>query len=259
MQALLTFVIKKASKILKFGSYSRNGRNSYGRICVFHRGGGFEKKYRLIDFNRHLNLEGHVYKILYDPNRTAFIGLIFYENGFFSYIILADNLKAGNKIYSGVDFNKKFLSLGSSNLLKNLPLFSILNNVELKKNEGSKLARSAGSGCVIISKAADSVTLRMKSGWLLNISSLCVAALGYSSHSSHLLEPVKKAGKNRGKGIRPTVRGVAMNPCDHPHGGGNGKSSPPRAPLSPWGKMTNGPHTKKKIDKLRRKMFKKIR
>jgi len=188
------------------------------------------------------------------------LGLIFYESGFFSYILLSEGIKIGYKLFSGQNINKIMPSIGSAILLNEVPLFSIVNSCELKKKEGGKLSRSAGNGSIIISKTDDNIVLKMRSGWLLNVSPYCMAALGYCSHTSHLLEIVGKAGKNRGKGIRPTVRGVAMNPCDHTHGGGNGKSSPPSAPVSPWGKMTVGPHTKnKKIDKLRRKLFKKVR
>lgn len=261
IQPVLNYVLKKALKKMNIGTYSRNGRNTFGRICVFHRGGGNVRKYRLIDFYRRLNLFGYIYKIIYDPNRTAFIGLVFYENGLFSYIILSDNVKVGNKVYSGFKYiNDDCHSKGSALTLKNISLFSIVNSIELKPGKGASLSRAAGTGSMVVSKTNENVVLKSKSGWLTTVSIDCMASIGYTSNILHNMQVIGKAGKNRGLGKRPTVRGVAMNPCDHPHGGGNGKSSPPRAAVSPWGKMTKGPHTKnKKIDKLKRKLFKKVR
>ena len=258
---VLNYTIKKILKKLNVGIYSKNGRNNFGRICVFHRGGGNLKKYRLIDFYRRLNLFGYVYKIIYDPNRTSFIGLIFYENGLFSYIILSDNVVIGNKIFSGDSIiNNNCYLQGSAIPLKYIPLFNIVNNIEISPNKGAIFIRSAGNSAIIVSKTLENVTLKFKSGWLVTVPSNCMASLGHVSNILHNMNIIKKAGKNRGLGIRPTVRGVAMNPCDHPHGGGNGKTSPPRAPVSPWGRMTKGPHTKNtKFDKLKRKLFKKIR
>lgn len=260
-QTVLNYVLRKALKKLNIGTYSRNGRNAFGRICVFHRGGGNVRKYRLIDLYRRLNLFGYVYKIIYDPNRTAFVGLVFYENGLFSYIILSDNVKVGNKIYSGCNYiSEECHSKGSALTLKDISLFSIVNSVELQPGKGASLSRAAGTGSMIIAKTDVKVTLKSKSGWLITIPINCMASIGYASNILHNMQIIGKAGKNRGLGKRPTVRGVAMNPCDHPHGGSNGKSSPPRAPVSPWGKMTKGPHTKnKKIDRLKRKLFKKVR
>lgn len=161
----LNYILKKAVKKLNIGTFSRNGRNTYGRICVFHRGGGNVRKYRKIDFNRRLNLFGYVYKILYDPNRTSFIGLIFYENGLFSYVILSDNLKLGSKIYSGYKYiGPQCHSQGSSLTLNDITLFSIVNSVELKPGRGAALSRSAGSGSVVISKTAGEITLKNRSG-----------------------------------------------------------------------------------------------
>jgi large subunit ribosomal protein L2 len=231
---LLKYILDKASKRLAFGAYGKNGRNHFGRITVFHRGGGLVKQYRKVDYYRRLNLFGYVCKIIYDGVRTSFLGLIFYENGLFSYIILSDTLKIGDKLYSGNNLSRnKSIQTGSAFLVKKFFLFDIINNIELKPYKGAALARAAGMGVVIVSKNIKSVTLKMKSGWLVTISAECIGTLGYVSNILHNLQRVPKAGKNRVLGIRPTVRGVAMNPCDHPHGGGNGKTSPPRAPVSP--------------------------
>lgn len=163
--AVLNYTIKKALKKLNLGVLSKNGRNGFGRICVFHRGGGNLKKYRLIDFHRRLNLFGYVYKILYDPNRTSFIGLIFYENGLFSYIILSDNMSIGSKVFSGdSSINNSCYLQGSAIPLKYIPLFNIVNNVEFFPRKGAVFVRSAGNGAIIISKTFDNITLKLKSG-----------------------------------------------------------------------------------------------
>lgn len=206
---VLNYILKKALNRLNIGSYSRNGRNSFGRICVFHRGGGNVRKYRLIDFYRRLNLFGYVYKIIYDPNRTAYVGLIFYENGLFSYIVLSDNVNIGNKIYSGNRYlNIDCNSQGSALSLKDIPLFSVVNNIELKSGKGSSLSRSAGAGSVVVSKINDYIVLKSKSGWLISVSNSCMASIGYASNILYNMQNIRKAGKNRGLGKRPTVRGV---------------------------------------------------
>lgn len=258
---VLNYILFKASNKLKIGSYSRFGKNFSGRICVFHRGGGFVRKYRLLDIHRRLNLNGVIYNVIYDPNRTAFIGLVLYENGLLSYIILSHSLTVGSKVFSGeVVANDIPVYDGSSVSLKYINLFTIVNNIELRERQGASLCRAAGTSAIIISKTEKSAILKLKSGWHLTIPLECIASLGYCSNMEHNMVRIGKAGKVRGLGIRPTTRGVAMNPCDHPHGGGNGKTSPPSSPMSPWGKLTKGTHTKrKKTDKLKRFLFKKIR
>ena len=262
---ILNYMVLKVSKILKIGSLSVNGRNMFGRICVHHRGCGFSYKYRIIDYHRRLNQYGAVYRIVYDPNRTAFLGFVLYENGLFSYIIVSDKVVEGSSIFSGdsehlfkkSDFN---LFLGSSVPLTKLNLFQIVNNVELRPFFGSILARAAGVGLIIVNILDDKVTLKSKSGWLLTVSSNCMASLGFVSNLLHSSKRIKKAGIVRGWGWRPVVRGVAMNPCDHPHGGGEGKKGSPRNPKTPWGKLTRHTPTKnKKINRLNRRLFKKIR
>jgi large subunit ribosomal protein L2 len=162
---ILNYIFKKVFKILNVGSYSRNGRNSSGQICVFHRGGGNRRRLRIIDFYRRLNLFGVVYKILYDPNRTAFIGLIFYENGLFSYVILSDKVVVGSKIFSGFFVkNSECYSQGSALTLRDIPLFSIVNSIEVLPQKKAVISRSAGTGATIISKTFDKATLKLKSG-----------------------------------------------------------------------------------------------
>ncbi len=244
---------------LRIGCYSTKGRNFSGRICVFHRGSGNVFKYRVIDLYRRLNLFGFIYKILYDPNRTAFLGLVLYENGLFSFIILSQGLDIGSRIFSGYSLNKK-LDFGYSVPLEQINIFSIINNIEIMPYKGFSLCRSAGSSAIVVSKEDSKVSLKLKSGWLLSISNQCMASLGYTSNILHNSLVIGKAGFNRNLGIRPTVRGVAMNPCDHPHGGGNGKTSTPRLPVNKYGKPAKWVHTTlKKEQKLKRSLYKKIR
>lgn len=262
---VLNYFVLKILDVFKLGSLSLKGRNSFGRICVFHRGGGNKFKYRLVDFHRRLNQFGYVYSILYDPNRTAFLGLILYNNGLFSHIILSDTVTEGSFIFSGDDpaiFNNREFKLdsGTSLPLYNFDLFSVVNNVEYRPFFGSSLARSAGSSLIILNFFSDKVYLKSKSGWILIVSNMCMASLGFVSNVLHKSISIAKAGKTRGLGWRPIVRGVVMNPYDHPHGGGEGKKGSPRNPKTPWGKLTKHTHTKnKKVDRLKRRLFKKIR
>lgn len=256
---IFNFIFNTVSKKLKVGTCSKSGRNFSGRICIFHRGGGNKKNYLLIDFKRRLNQLGTVYNILYDSNRTSFVGLIFYDNGYFSNIILSSSVSISNKIFSG-DKPQTSLNKGDAILLSYISLFTTINNVELKPFFGSSLARSAGVGAIIISRVNDKVWLKLNSGWNICVSANCIATLGYVSNIAHKMKNIGKAGRNRWLGKRPVVRGVVMNPCDHPHGGGEGKKSPLAAPKSPWGKLTKGsPTKKKKAFRLKKRLFKKIR
>jgi len=255
----LNYIFSKVGKSFKVGTYTRKGTNFSGKICVFHRGGGTKKAYRIIDFYRRVNTFGYVCAIKKDPNRTAFIGLILYDNGYYANIILAENANLGSKIFSG-DTNINDNSKGSSCKIQNISTFSVLNNIEMRPFVGASLARAAGVGAVLISSHEKNAFLKMRSGWVIKISNKCIASKGYVSNILHNTKVYGKAGIRRNLGWRPTVRGVAMNPCDHPHGGGNGKSSPPTAPLSPWNKITKWTHSKnKKADKLKRRLFKKLR
>lgn len=186
--------------------------------------------------------------------------MILYDNGIFSFILLSEGLFIGSKIFSGISFlDDNYRSLGSSNILLHLNLFSIINSIELKPNNGFKLARSAGVSAVLVSRDnyLNKVIIKLRSGWLLKISLFCMCCLGQVSNYGHNLCYFKKAGQVRALGFRPIVRGVIKNPCDHPHGGGEGRGSPPRAQVSPWGHLTKGTPTKnKKIDRLNRYYFK---
>jgi len=221
---------------LVLGLVSHGGRNFLGRLCVFHRGGGNKNKIRLVDRFRRVNETGILFKILRDPVRTAFLGLVFYDSGFMTYIVLSDGIHIGSNIYSGVvtPATKNFLTLGSCFPTNNMNLFTRINNIELFPLSGSKIARSAGTSAYIIAKDLYGfVTLKLHSGWQFKISSQSMASLGIVSNPLHSSISVGKAGKKRALGFRPIVRGVIKNPCDHPHGGGEGKGSPPVAQVTP--------------------------
>lgn len=258
---ILNYISQCVSKKLKVGTYNRLGINFSGKICVFHRGGGNKHFYRVIDFYRRLNAFGLIYGISYDPNRSAHLGLILYDNGVFSNIIISDGVLIGGKIFSGTSaINKLCLKKGSSLPISNIGVFSIVNNIEVRPKFGAAIARAAGAGAVVVSATSTFATMKLRSGWFLKVSPDSIASIGYVSNMLHNMSVIGKAGKNRGLGKRPVVRGVAMNPCDHPHGGGNGKTSPPSSPVTPWGKITKWVHSKsKKVDKLKRRLFKKIR
>ena len=263
--ASLTYVVTRLSKRFKVGSFTVSGRNSLGRICVHHRGGGLKFKYRLIDFYRRINQSGVIYNIVYDPNRTAFIGLILYENGLASNIVLSDGVSVGSHVFSGDNSNvlsnfKNAFVNGSAVPLAYCSLFQIVNNVEFRPFFGAALGRAAGSGLIIVQFSSGLVTLKSKSGWLITVSEQCLATLGFASNVLWKSKRIKKAGVVRGWGWRPVVRGVAMNPCDHPHGGGEGKKGSPRNPKTPWGKFARHTPTKnKKSHRLMRRLYKKIR
>ena len=211
-----------------------------------------------IDRFRRLDKFGFLVKIFKHRPFTAFIGLIIYSNGLLSFIILSDGLSVGSKIYSGASFNN-IASLGSSNFLSTLTVFSSINSVEFFPFSGFKLARAAGSRAILVSLNKGLGVIKLNSGWHIKISALCTASLGSCSNPLHDYITIGKAGRQRAFGIRPTVRGVIKNPCDHPHGGGEGRGSPPAAQVSPWGYLTKGTPTKnKKIDRLKRRLFKKI-
>jgi len=211
--------IKK--KEISIGSRPKSGRNLTGKICVHHKSGGNKKLYYFIDFFRRINNYGYIYIIIKSQNRTALIGGIIYENGLFSFNILTENTKIGSKIYSGTLNTTN--TLGYSILLKNINLFSIINNIENYPFFGGTITRSAGTSALLTSSKNKKISLKLKSGWNLEISNLCIASIGNISNMKHKYICLNKAGISRNKGIRPTVRGVAMNPCDHPHGGGEGK------------------------------------
>ncbi len=220
------------------------GRNSYGRITVRHKGGGNRKKYRIIDFKRQRNEDATVVGIEYDPNRSAFIALIQYEDGTKSYIIAANGMKAGDKVATGADADIK---PGNALPLANIPVGTFIHNIELYPGKGAQLARSAGIMSQLMAKENGMALLRLPSGELRNVSEKCMASIGQVSNIDHENVKIGKAGRKRHMGIRPTVRGSVMNPNDHPHGGGEGKSPIGRSgPVTPWGKPALGYKTRNK-------------
>jgi len=221
------------------------GRNAQGRITVRHRGGGNRRKYRIIDLKRTKDgIVGNVASIEYDPNRTANIALIHYVDGEKRYIIAPKGLKVGDKIMSGVEADIK---VGNALPLINIPVGSIIHNIELKRGKGGQLVRSAGTYAQLMAKEGDYVSVRMPSGEVRKIRKECRATLGQVGNLDHSNVVIGKAGRKRHMGIRPTVRGSVMNPCDHPHGGGEGRAPIGRpSPVTPWGKPALGYKTRKK-------------
>ncbi|CAH9017296.1 50S ribosomal protein L2 [Candidatus Nitrosacidococcus sp. I8] len=218
------------------------GRNNLGRITVRHRGGGHKQLYRLIDFKRDkFGILGRIERIEYDPNRSAHIALVCYLDGEKRYIIAPKNLKVGDTISSGREAS---IRDGNSLPLRNIPVGTFIHCVELKLGKGAQIARSAGSSCQIVAREGEYITLRLRSGEIRRVSSECYATIGEVSNGSHGLRSLGKAGAQRRRGRRPTVRGVAMNPVDHPHGGGEGRTSGGRHPVSPWGISTKGYKTR---------------
>ena len=220
------------------------GRNSYGRITVRHRGGGNRKKYRIIDFKRQKEgVDATVLGIEYDPNRSAFIALLEYEDGEKSYILAPHGLKAGHKIMAGADADIK---PGNAMKLMDMPTGTVVHNVELYPGKGGQIVRSAGAMAQLMAKENKMALLRLPSGELRNVPENCRATIGQVSNIDHENVKIGKAGKKRNMGWRPTVRGSVMNPNDHPHGGGEGKSPVGRpGPVTPWGKPTLGYKTRK--------------
>ncbi len=220
-----------------------SGRNNSGRITVRHRGGGAKQRYRIIDFKRNKDgVTAKVERIEYDPNRTAHIALLLYADGERRYIIAPKGLQAGDTVVSGTQAG---INTGNSMELRNIPLGTTVHCVELKPGKGAQLARSAGAGVQLVAKEGPHATLRLRSGEMRKVLSDCRATIGEVSNGEHSLQALGKAGAKRWRGIRPTVRGVAMNPVDHPHGGGEGRTSGGRHPVSPWGMPTKGYKTRK--------------
>ena len=222
----------------------KSGRNNQGRITTRHRGGGHKKHYRVIDFKRNKdNIKGKVEKIEYDPNRSAHIALIVYQDGERRYIIAPQDLNEGDAIESGPNAP---ISNGNALCLKNIPLGTMVHCIETFPGKGAQMVRSAGTSAQILAIEGRYTTLRLRSGEVRRVLSDCKATVGVVSNFEHSLQSLGKAGASRWRGIRPTVRGVAMNPVDHPHGGGEGKTSGGRHPVTPWGVSTKGFRTRKK-------------
>ena len=232
-------------------SKSKNaGRNNNGRITVRHKGGGHKQHYRMIDFKRNKDgIVGAVERLEYDPNRSANIALVLYADGERRYIIAPKDVKAGTEVVSGVDAPIK---PGNCLPMRNIPVGSVIHCMELKPGKGAQIARSAGTSAQLVAKENNHGILRLRSGEMRKILLDCRATIGEVSNSEHGLRSLGKAGAKRWRGVRPTVRGVAMNPVDHPHGGGEGRTSGGRHPVSPWGTPTKGYKTRsnKRTDKL---------
>lgn len=243
---------KKPEKSLLCVKNKNAGRNAQGKITVRHKGGGNRQKYRMIEFKRsHDNVPARVEAIEYDPNRTANIALLYYSNGAKSYILAPVGLNVGDKVMSGEEVEVK---VGNCMPLKNIPVGSVIHNIELRPNQGGKISRSAGMSARLMAKEGKYATIKMPSGEMRLILLECRATIGQVGNIDHEIMSIGKAGRKRHMGVRPTVRGVVMNPCDHPHGGGEGKSPVGMAsPVTPWGKPALGLKTrnkKKKTNKL---------
>ncbi|MCB5272150.1 MAG: 50S ribosomal protein L2 [Candidatus Cloacimonetes bacterium] len=219
------------------------GRNNRGRITCRHRGGGTKRHYRIIDFKRDkIGIPAKVATIEYDPNRTARIALLHYVDGEKRYILAPEGLLVGTKVMSSPEAE---VTVGNALPLDRIPLGSVIHNIELKKGRGGQIARSAGTYAQVVAKDGDYVHVKMPSNDVHLIRKECIATIGQVSNGDHSLIKIGKAGRTRWLGIRPTVRGVVMNPVDHPMGGGEGKSSGGRHPVSPWGKLAKGGKTRK--------------
>lgn len=235
---------KKPEKSLVFGRKRMVGRGSDGTITTRHKGGGVKRLYRIIDFKQDSNLQGKVSAIEYDPNRTAFIALVTYKNGEKRYILAPKDLKVGMSVWSSDDAP---LEIGNRLALKKIPVGYFVHNVELLPGKGGQIIRSAGSSAQILARDAGQIHLQMPSSEVRKVSENCRASIGSVSNSDHNLVVIGKAGRARHMGRRPAVRGSAMNPVDHPHGGGEGRQSIGlKAPKTPWGKPAFGVKTRKK-------------
>src|SRR3954469_19569305 len=230
-------------KALTEGQHRHGGRNNTGRVTVRWQGGGHKQRYRIVDFKRRkFDVAATVERLEYDPNRSAFIALVKYADGELSYIIAPQRLKAGDEVIAA---ERADVKPGNAMPLRGMPIGTIIHNVELKPLKGGQIARSAGTYPQLVGRDAGYAQIRLNSGELRMVQDTCMATVGAVSNPDHMNEVMGKAGRNRHKGRRPHVRGVAMNPVDHPHGGGEGKTSGGRHPVTPWGKPTKGSKTRK--------------
>ena len=236
-------------KKLTEGLSKSGGRNNSGHVTAWQRGGGHKRRYRMIDFKRRTAGMATVERLEYDPNRTAFIALITYENGEQSYILAPQRLAAGDKVEAGPNADIK---PGNALPLANIPVGTLVHNVELKPGKGGQMARSAGTYVQLVGRDRGHAILRLASGEVRLVRAECMASIGAVSNPDQQNIKIGKAGRNRWLGKRPHVRGVVMNPIDHPHGGGEGRTSGGRHPVTPWGKPTKGKRTRnnKKTDRL---------
>jgi large subunit ribosomal protein L2 len=240
----------KPVKALTEGLRGTGGRNNHGRITMWQRGGGHKRAYRTIDFKRRkFDVTATVERLEYDPNRTAFIALVKYEDGELAYILAPQRLKAGDKVIAG---ERTDVKPGNAMPLKNIPVGTIVHNVELKPGKGGQIARSAGTYVQLVGRDQGYAQLRLGSGEVRSVRGDCMASIGAVSNPDQQNINYGKAGRMRWLGKKPSVRGVAMNPIDHPHGGGEGRTSGGRHPVTPWGKGTKGNKTRnnKKTDRM---------
>jgi large subunit ribosomal protein L2 len=240
----------KPIKSLTKGLAKTGGRNNHGRVTAWCRGGGHKRRYRMIDFKRRkFDVAAVVERLEYDPNRTAFIALIRYEDGELSYILAPQRLRPGDSVVSG---DRADIKPGNAMPLRSIPVGTIVHNVEMKPGRGGQFARSAGTYVQLVGRDAGHALLRMSSGEVRMVPGACMATIGAVSNPDQANIKLGKAGRKRWMGRRPSVRGVAMNPIDHPHGGGEGRTSGGRHPVTPWGKPTKGAKTRnnKKTDPL---------
>ena len=232
----------RPEKSLVEGLSKTGGRGGGGRIAVRFRGGGAKRLYRMVDFKRRkFDVVGTVDRIEYDPNRTAFIALIRYADGEIAYILAPQRLKAGDQVIAS---DRADVKPGNAMPLRSMPIGAIIHNIELKPLKGGQIARSAGAYAQLVGRDAGYAQIRLNSGELRMVPDGCMATVGAVSNPAHMNEVLGKAGRSRHKGRRPHVRGVAMNPVDHPHGGGEGRTSGGRHPVTPWGKPTKGARTR---------------
>lgn len=240
----------KPVKALTEGLTKSGGRNNMGRVTAFRKGGGHKRTYRIIDFKRRKwDMPATVERLEYDPNRTAFIALIKYQDETLSYIIAPQRLNVGDTVIAG---EKVDVKPGNAMPLKSIPVGTIIHNIEMKPMKGAQIARSAGCYVQLVGRDQGYAQIRLSSGELRLVPDGCMASIGAVSNPDKMNENLGKAGRNRWKGVRPSVRGVAMNPVDHPHGGGEGRTSGGRHPTTPWGLKTRGPKTRnnKSTDRL---------
>jgi large subunit ribosomal protein L2 len=245
----------KPEKTLTEGKKKTGGRNNMGRITSYQKGGGHKQRYRIIDWKRRkFDQPATVERLEYDPNRTAFIALISYADGEKAYIIAPQRLQPGDVVVAS---EKADIKPGNAMMLKSMPVGTIIHNIEMKIGKGAQLCRSAGTYAQLVGRDQGFAQIKLASGELRIVPQDCMATVGAVSNPDHMNQNFGKAGRQRWKGIRPHVRGVAMNPVDHPHGGGEGRTSGGRNPVTPWGKPTKGAKTRKnkKTDKfiIRRK------
>lgn len=239
---------KEPERSLTAPLHKKGGRNAYGRITVRHRGGGAKRTYRVVDFKRMVrDVEGKVVALEYDPNRNVPIALIVYKNGAKNYILSPNLLKVGSVVIAS---DKADAHVGNYLPLRNIPIGFFVHNVELQQGRGGVFARSAGTAIQLMAKEQDFAILKMPSSEIRKVSLDCWAAIGTLSNADHRNISIGKAGRTRHMGIRPTVRGMAMNPVDHPHGGGEGRSKSGSHPTTPWGKSCKGMRTRKRKNAL---------